>query len=116
MPNSKGRIWLGSYDTPEKAARAYDFAVYCLRASKAKFNFHNSLSEIPYASSLSPAQIQAAAAKFAIEEFRLPSEDNATSSSSYSKAESTIEGQDISVEQGPHFGIQFLTIWTVATL
>jgi len=103
MPNSMGRIWLGSYDTPEKAARAYDFAVYCLKGSKAKFNFPYSLPEIPYAASLSPPQIQAAAAKFAAEEIRPPSEANATFSSSCSKAESSIEGQEISVEQDPAF-------------
>ncbi|GLJ10392.1 hypothetical protein SUGI_0127340 [Cryptomeria japonica] len=70
VPNSTARIWLGSYDTPQQAARAYDCAVYCLRGCKAKFNFPDSLPEIPSASSLSPAQIQAVAAKFAREEIR----------------------------------------------
>ena len=31
LPNSRGRIWLGSHDTQEKAARAFDAALYCLR-------------------------------------------------------------------------------------
>lgn len=31
LPNSRERIWLGSYDTPEKAARAFDAAYLCLR-------------------------------------------------------------------------------------
>ncbi|XP_062227532.1 ethylene-responsive transcription factor ERF018-like [Phragmites australis] len=31
LPNSRERIWLGSYDTPEKAARAFDAAFVCLR-------------------------------------------------------------------------------------
>ncbi|KAL6606804.1 hypothetical protein ACP70R_042457 [Stipagrostis hirtigluma subsp. patula] len=31
LPNSRERIWLGSYDTPEKAARAFDAAYVCLR-------------------------------------------------------------------------------------
>ncbi|MCL7033911.1 hypothetical protein MKW94_003871 [Papaver nudicaule] len=31
MPKSRERIWLGSYDTAEKAARAYDAAVFCIR-------------------------------------------------------------------------------------
>ncbi|KAH9305906.1 hypothetical protein KI387_010310, partial [Taxus chinensis] len=76
MPNSRGRIWLGSYDSPQQAARAYDCAAYCLRGSKATFNFPNSLPEIPLASSPSPAQIQALAANFAVEEFRRPPQDN----------------------------------------
>eukprot|EP01018_Ginkgo_biloba_P027607 Gb_01217 [translate_table: standard] len=69
MPNSRAKIWLGSYETPEKAARAYDAAVYCLRGSTAKFNFPDSLPDIPSASSLSSAEIQAAAARFALEGF-----------------------------------------------
>ncbi|CAN6178937.1 unnamed protein product [Urochloa humidicola] len=33
LPNSRSRIWLGSYDTPEKAARAFDAAYVCLRGA-----------------------------------------------------------------------------------
>jgi len=39
VPKSRTRIWLGSFDTADEAARAYDAAVYCLRGSKARFNF-----------------------------------------------------------------------------
>ncbi|MBO8590056.1 AP2/ERF family transcription factor, partial [Staphylococcus aureus] len=39
LPNSRERIWLGSYETAEMAARAYDAAVFCLRGASAKFNF-----------------------------------------------------------------------------
>ena len=39
LPNSRERIWLGSYDSPEKAARAFDAALYCLRGCRANFNF-----------------------------------------------------------------------------
>ncbi|XP_057417895.1 ethylene-responsive transcription factor RAP2-1-like [Lotus japonicus] len=39
-PNPKrSRIWLGSYNTPIAAARAYDTAVYCLRGPSARLNF-----------------------------------------------------------------------------
>ncbi|KAH9291155.1 hypothetical protein KI387_043656, partial [Taxus chinensis] len=62
MPNSSGRIWLGSYESPRQAARAYDCVVYCLRGRKAKFNFPDFLPEIPTTYSLSPAQIKVVAA------------------------------------------------------
>ncbi|EEE68802.1 hypothetical protein OsJ_27548 [Oryza sativa Japonica Group] len=34
MPNSRERIWLGSYESAEKAARAFDAAAVCLRGSR----------------------------------------------------------------------------------
>ncbi|GLJ10400.1 hypothetical protein SUGI_0127530 [Cryptomeria japonica] len=98
MPNSQARIWLGSYDSPQQAARAYDCAIYCLRGSNANFNFPDSLPEIPFASSLSPAQIRAVAAKFAVEEFPKPLEFNTTFSGSESQScaesEESIEEQN----------------------
>ncbi|KAI3524843.1 hypothetical protein L1887_03509 [Cichorium endivia] len=65
LPNSRERIWLGSYNTPEKAARAFDAALYCLRGSTAKFNFPDQPPDIPGGTSLPPSEIQAAAARFA---------------------------------------------------
>ncbi|KAL6010576.1 hypothetical protein ACLOJK_001010 [Asimina triloba] len=63
LPNSRERIWLGSYDTPEKAARAYDAAVFCLRGPSAKLNFPDDRPEIP--DSLPRDQIQKEAARHA---------------------------------------------------
>ncbi|KAL2503358.1 AP2/ERF domain-containing protein [Forsythia ovata] len=65
LPNSRERIWLGSYDTAEKAARAFDAALFCLRGKNVKFNFPDNPPEIVDGKSLTPAQIQVAAAKFA---------------------------------------------------
>ncbi|GLJ10402.1 hypothetical protein SUGI_0127550 [Cryptomeria japonica] len=93
MPNSRARIWLGSYDFPYQAARAYDCAVYCLRGSKAKFNFTDSLPEIPSASSLSPAQIKSVAAKFALAEIPRTLDGGATFSGS--ESQSCINGQQV---------------------
>ncbi|KAE8649924.1 hypothetical protein Csa_012227 [Cucumis sativus] len=67
LPNSRDRIWLGSYDKPEKAARAFDAAQFCLRGPQAKFNFPDSPPEIDGGDRLSAQEIQAAAAKYAEE-------------------------------------------------
>ncbi|KAE8689149.1 ERF017 protein [Hibiscus syriacus] len=65
LPNSRERIWLGSYDSAEKAARAFDAALFCLRGQSAKFNFPDAPPEIAGGRSLTRTQIQAAAARFA---------------------------------------------------
>ncbi|CBI27772.3 unnamed protein product, partial [Vitis vinifera] len=77
LPNSRERIWLGSYDTAEKAARAFDAALYCLRGRTAKFNFPENPPKIAGGGSLTRSEIRAAAAKFA-------NEDSSTASTSHS--------------------------------
>ncbi|XP_050260446.1 ethylene-responsive transcription factor ERF017-like [Quercus robur] len=76
LPNSRERIWLGSYDSAEKAARAFDAALFCLRGRAAKFNFPNNPPEIPGGRSLKAAEIQAAAAKFANSESDPPKSES----------------------------------------
>ncbi|GLT97194.1 hypothetical protein SLE2022_147700 [Rubroshorea leprosula] len=68
LPNSRERIWLGSYDSAEKAARAFDAANFCLRGRNAKFNFPQNPPEIAGGRSMSAQEIQEAAARFANEE------------------------------------------------
>lgn len=101
LPNSRERIWLGSYDTPLKAARAFDAALYCLRGSGAKFNFPDNPPDIVGGQSLSSQEIQEVAARFANEEPTSSSTDmrgessehveNDTSSSSDGGAGDTID-------------------------
>ncbi|KAJ6362324.1 hypothetical protein OIU77_030629 [Salix suchowensis] len=66
QPNSRNRIWLGSYNTAEEAARAYDAAVFCLRGPSATFNFPLNVPEIPSTTEISsPAQIREVAFRHA---------------------------------------------------
>ena len=48
LPNSRERIWLGSYDAPEMAARAFDAAYLCLRGpgGAAGLNFPGSPPDV----------------------------------------------------------------------
>jgi hypothetical protein len=65
-PKKKTRIWLGSFDTADMAARAYDVAAFHLKGKKhALLNFPELIDDIPPPISLSPCHIQAAAAKAA---------------------------------------------------
>lgn len=90
LPNSRERIWLGSYDSAEKAARAFDAALFCLRGKSAKFNFPDNPPEIVNGRSMTPAEIQVAAARFANSESspiisgRVDNSDNSSSTSSSS--------------------------------
>ncbi|GLJ06681.1 hypothetical protein SUGI_0045060 [Cryptomeria japonica] len=63
LPRTKIRLWLGSYETAEEAARAFDVGSYCIHGPLAKLNFPNSptLLNIPPGIHLSPQQIKAAA-------------------------------------------------------
>ncbi|KAK9048058.1 hypothetical protein SSX86_032979 [Deinandra increscens subsp. villosa] len=98
LPNSRNRIWLGSYDTPEKAARAFDAAVFCLRGKTASFNFPHQTPDIPGGRSLPPAQIQAAAALYANRGFPAEEDEKYSSSSSVTSTSSPIsEGTDRSL-------------------
>lgn len=69
LPNSRERIWLGSYDSAEKAAKAFDAALYCLRGPHATFNFPDTPFNLDINAfsnnSLTPQQIREVAANFA---------------------------------------------------
>lgn len=64
-PNKKTRIWLGTYPTPEMAARAHDVAALALRGKSACLNFADSAWRLPVPASNDPIDIRKTAAEAA---------------------------------------------------
>nr|ABY78834.2 putative DRE-binding protein DREB1s [Medicago sativa subsp. falcata] len=68
-PNTKTRIWLGTFPTADMAARAHDVAAMALRGRYACLNFADSVWRLPIPATSSIKDIQKAATK-AAEAFR----------------------------------------------
>ncbi|KAK1416858.1 hypothetical protein QVD17_25975 [Tagetes erecta] len=65
QPRKKSRIWLGTFSKPEMAARAHDVAALSIKGDSAVLNFPQLKYLLPRPVSVSPRDVQVAAAKAA---------------------------------------------------
>ncbi|KAG5061467.1 hypothetical protein JHK87_002496 [Glycine soja] len=65
VPNNNSRIWLGTYPTPEMAARAHDVAALALRGKSACLNFADSRWRLTVPATTNAEEIRRAAGEAA---------------------------------------------------
>ncbi|XP_051151141.1 dehydration-responsive element-binding protein 3-like [Andrographis paniculata] len=117
-PRKKSRIWLGTFPNPEMAARAHDVAALSIKGASAILNFPELAPALPRPVSLSPRDVQAAAAKAAaMDKFDILSPPSSTSSSSLLSETSEELGEIVQLPSlGSFFDLRNDFVYDVAAL
>ncbi|PAN39448.1 hypothetical protein GQ55_7G236100 [Panicum hallii var. hallii] len=110
-PRKKSRIWLGTFENPEMAARAHDAAAVAIKGRAAHLNFPELAHELPRAASAAPKDVQAAAALAAATLVAaaspvVPSYNNADAADADTAADQAVEQYDYEQAAAPDFGIE----------
>ncbi|CAI8583402.1 unnamed protein product [Vicia faba] len=106
-PRKNQEIWLGTYPTPEMAARAHDVAALAIKGHSAYLNFPNLAQNLPRPSTTSPKDIQLAAAKAAATVFVEIRDSCQVEENGQDQVSSSIEN----VQDGLRLDEQFLSTW-----